>query len=195
MAQGRSYLGADGTTLVNGMSSDITGLQAFGGKDRRRHHRGRRRGGPGTDLTEFRVYLLVLPVVDAVAQTDRIVAVFLPAVQDALSKLEADENSSNQAVLGPIVANIQAQVQLATSATNGLSAQLLAYTPAEWDADHGLLNGRSTNLRIGDRALVTIDNDVREADRYLRYHHVPPTTTSTTAAPTRPPRPQHRQQS
>ncbi len=184
VAQGRSYLGADGTTLVNGMSSDISGLQALGAKIAGDTTVGGAEADRALIFTEFRVYLLVLPVVDDVSQTDRIVAVFLPAVQDALSKLEADENSSNQAVLGPIVANIQAQVQLATSATNGLSAQLLAYTPAEWDADHGLLNGPSTNLRIGDRALVTIDNDVREADRYLRYHHVPPTTTSTTAAPT-----------
>jgi hypothetical protein len=184
VVQGRSYLGADGTTLVNGMGSDISGLQALGAKIAGDTTVGVAEADRGLIFTEFRVYHLVLPVTDDVPQTDRIVNVFLPAVQDAITKLEADEDSSNQAVLAPIVANMQAQVQLATSATNGLSAQLLAYTPAEWDADHGLLNGPTTNLRIADRALLTIDNDVREADQYLRYHHVPPTTTSTTTSTT-----------
>jgi hypothetical protein len=184
VVQGRSYLGTDGTTLVNGMGSDISGLQALGAKIAGDTTVGVAEADRALIFTQFRVYLLVLPVVSDVSETDRAFNVFLPAVQDAITKLEADENSSNQGVLGPIIANIQAQVQVVTSATNGLSAQLLAYTPAEWDADHGLLNGPTTDLRIADRALLTIDNDVREADQYLRYHHVPPTTTSTTTSST-----------
>ena len=184
VVQGRSYLGADGTTLVNGMGSDISGLQALGAKIAGDTTVAQAAADRAMIFTEFRVYLLVLPVVSEVSQADRAVNVLLPAVQDAITKLEAAENSSNQGVLGPIVANMQAQVQLVTSATNGLSAQLLAFTPAGWDADHGLLNGPTTELRMADRALVTIGNDTREADRYLRYHQVPPTTSSTTVAPT-----------
>ena len=100
--------------------------------------------------------------------------VYLPAVQKAITQLQADESPSNQAVLAPIITNMQAQVQLATTATNGLSAQLLAFTPAEWNADHGLLSGPATELRIADRALAHGVQRPRQADRYLRRHMVPP---------------------
>ena len=182
--QGRAFLDADGTTLVNGMGSDISGLQALGVTIAGDTSAAQAAADRALIFSEFCVYRLVLPVVSNVSETDRAVNVVLPAVQDAITKLEADENSSNQGVLGPIIANMQAQVQLATSATNGLSAQLLAYTPAEWDADHGLLNGPTTELRIADRALQAADNDLREAGTYLRWHHVPPTTSTTTSSTT-----------
>ena len=181
---GWSFLGADGTTLVNGMNADLSGLQALGEKI------AGDTTGPQAEadrlliFTQFRVYLLVLPVVSDVAQTDKIVNVYLPAVQKAVTQLQADENSSNQVVLAPIITNMQAQVQLATTATNGLSAALLAFTPAEWNANHGLFGGPATELRITDRARGTADTDLRQADRYLRRHHIAPTTTSTTTAST-----------
>ena len=129
------------------------------------------------------MYYLVLPVVADVTQTDRVVNVYLPAVQKSIAQLQGEENPANQAVLGPIIANMQAQAQIATTATNGLSAQLLAYTPAEWDANNGLLSGPATQLRIADRAVQTAWDDLARAVRYLR-HHVPPTTSTTTASST-----------
>jgi hypothetical protein len=183
--EGRNFLGSDGTTLVNGMNTDISALEALGTKIAGDTTVAQALADRALIFTQFRVYYLVLPVMSDVTQTDRIVNVYLPAVQNAITQIQADENSSNQAVLGPIIANMQAQVQLVTSATNGLSAQLLADTPAEWNTDHGLLSGPVTELRIANRALQTADNDLRQADRYLRRHHItPPTTTSSTTSST-----------
>jgi hypothetical protein len=182
--EGRSFLGPDGTALVNGMNTDINGLQDLGTKIAGDTTMVQAEADQDLIFTQFRVYRLVLPVLDDVTQTDRVLNVYLPAVEDATTKLEGDENSYNQAVLGPIIANMESQVQLATSATNGLSAELLGFTPAEWNANHGLLNGAGAELRIADRALQTTYYDLREADRYLRWHHAPPTTTSTTTAST-----------
>jgi hypothetical protein len=122
-------------------------------------------------------------VVADVTQTDRVVNVYLPAVQKSIAQLQGEENPANQAVLGPIIANMQSQAQIATTATNGLSAQLLAYTPAEWDTDNGLLNGPATELRLAGRAVQTAWDDLARAVRYLR-HHVPPTTSTTLSAST-----------
>ena len=173
------------------MGSDISGLQALGPTIAGDTTVAQAEADRALIFTEFRVYHLVLPVVSDVSQADRAVNVLLPAVQDAITKLEADENSSNQGVLGPIIANMQAQVQLATSATNGLSAQLLAFTPAEWDADHGLLNGADHRTahgrpgaadgeqrRQGSRTGTCADHHVPRPPPRLR----PPTTTSTTVA-------------
>ncbi|MGO9660681.1 MAG: discoidin domain-containing protein [Acidimicrobiales bacterium] len=182
--QGRSYLGSDATTLVNGINADISGLQALGQTIAGDATVAQAEADRELIFTQFRVYHLVLPVVSDVSQADAIVNDYLPAVQDAITKLEADENSSNQGVLGPIIANMQAQAQLASSATNGLSPELLAFTPAEWNADQGLLNGPQTELRLADRALQTVNNDIRQADRYLRDHDSPPTTSSTNTSTT-----------
>ena len=44
-------------------------------------------------------------------------------------------------VIGPLVTDMQTQMQTAAAATSGLSGQLLAFTPAEWDANHSLFAG------------------------------------------------------
>ncbi len=181
--EGRNFLGSDGATLDNGMNTDISGLQALGTKIAGDTTVAEAAADRALIFTGFRVYYLVLPVVADVTQTDRVVNVFLPAVQRSIAQLQGEENPANQGVVGPIIADMQSQVQIATTATNGLSAQLLAFTPAEWDANNGLLNGPATELRIADRAVQTAWTDLARAVRYLR-HHVPPTTSTTTASTT-----------
>ena len=115
----------------------------------------------------LRVYDLVLPVVSDVIQVDRVTNVRIPALNQAINTLRGDVNSSNQGVLGPLVNDMQTQAQTATSATSGLSAQLLAYTPAQWDANHGLLN-HCADIRTANRVLAIANRDLQKAERYLR---------------------------
>lgn len=203
VVQGDSFLGADGTTLATELQTDISGLQALGTTISGDTSAQQAAQGRAEIFSQFRVYLLVLPVVHDVITVDRVTGVLLPAVQSAITKLQGDENSSNQSVIGPLVADIQTQAQIATSATAGLSAQLMAFTPAQWDANHKLLSNVGSDIRSADRALQLADKDVKQAERYLehagnsngngggplghRRHHGPGTstsTTSTTVAPT-----------
>jgi hypothetical protein len=183
--QGDNYLGSDGATLVSDMQADITGLQTLAATISGETTVAEVVASIHLIYSEFRVYYLMLPVTKDVVVVDNAVNVKLPALANSISLLQGAENSSNQAVLAPLIANMQSQSGIVTGATAGLSAQLLSYTPAEWDANHGLLNGASAEILITARAFVNADRDWREASRYLRHHGGgTTTTTSTTVAPT-----------
>jgi hypothetical protein len=169
--QDRPWLGADGTTLVNDMQSDINGLEALGNKIQGDLTVPQALADYGLIFSEYRVYAFEDPVVSGVIRADRVTDISLPNLAKSIAKLQSEENSSNQGVLGPLIANIQQQSQLAANAVSGLSATLLSYTPAEWNANHGLLNGAIANLRVADRALQTAQRDLAEADYYLSHHH------------------------
>jgi hypothetical protein len=167
VVQSLSFLGPDGTTLVTNMQTDVSGLQALGTTIA---------GDPTVQqaiqdrkeiFTQFRVYLLVLPVARDVAAADRVNNLLLPAVQKAVTQLQGQETSSNQDVLGPLVTDMQTQAQVASAATSGLPAQLLAYTPSQWDANHQLLSSTRTDIRTADRALSTAGREFKRAERYL----------------------------
>lgn len=179
LVKGKAFLGADGTSLVAEMEADITGLQALGVKIAGDTTVSAALADSDLIFTQFRVYRLMLPVASDVIDVDAVTNVDVPDLDKAITWLQGQENSTNQGVLGPLVANMQSQVQIATSALSGLSAQLLGYTPADWNANHGLLNGPAADVRIADRAVGTAKNDLQEGYKYLQHHHTPPTTTTT----------------
>jgi hypothetical protein len=184
--QGDNYLGSDGATLVSDMQADITGLQTLATTISGETTVAEVVASIHLIYSEFRVYYLMLPVTKDVIVVDNAVNVKLPALANSISLLQGVENSSNEAVLAPLIANMQSQWAIVTGATGGLSAQLLSYTPAQWDANHGLLNGATAEIRVVDRAFGTANKDWREGSRYLRHHGGggTTTTTSTTVAPT-----------
>ena len=190
--QGDNFLGSDGATLVSDMQADITGLQTLGTTIAGETTVGEVDASIALIFNEFRVYHLMLPVAGDVVIVDNAVNVKLPALASSISLLQGAENSSNEGVLAPLIANMQSQSGIITGATGGLSAELLSYTPAEWNANHNLLGGASAEIRVMARAFGTADKDWQEASRYLRHHGgggsttttstTPPSTTSTTAS-------------
>ena len=184
VVKAKSFLGGDGATLQSDMQADITGLEALGAKIEADTTVAQAIADSDLIFTQFRVYRLMLPVAADVIDADAVVNLDLPDLGKAITWLQGQENSYNQGVLAPLVANLQAQVQIATNATSGLPAQLLGYTPAEWNADHGLLNGPGAQLRIADRAVNAGRKDWDEGVDYLRHHHVPPTTTTSSTTTT-----------
>jgi hypothetical protein len=181
-----SYLGADGSTLVSDMQADITGLQSLGTTISGDNTVAEVNTNIGQIFSEYRVYDFALPAVQDVVRVDDITNVELPALATAITVLTGKENSSNQGVLGPLVSNMQSQSSTATTATSGLSAQLLGYTAADWASNHSLLNGANTDIFVANKALGTAWKDNQRANDYLRRHHSSGggTTTTTTAATT-----------
>ena len=184
VVKGKSFLGTDGVTLQTDMQADITGLEALGVKIESDTTVAEAIADSNLIFTQFRVYRLMLPVSGDVIGVDAATNKDVPNLGKEIAWLQGQEKSYNQGVLAPLVTNMQAQVQMATNATSGLSAQLLAYTPAEWNVNHGLLNGPGAQLRIADRAINAGRKDWDEGVNYLRHHHVPPTTTTTSTTTT-----------
>jgi hypothetical protein len=169
--QDRPWLGSDGTSLVNTMESDISGLEALGNKIQGDTTVQEVRADTPLIFSQYRVFYLEQPVVADVIRIDRITNITLPYLAKEIAYLQSRENSSNQGVIGPLVANMQANDQTAASETNGLSAQLISFTPAEWNANHALLNGPTANMLIAARAVGTSEKDLAEALRYLNHPH------------------------
>jgi hypothetical protein len=117
----------------------------------------------------FRVYYLVIPVVNDVIRVDYLDSVAIPQLNQEISQLQAQVNSSNQAVIDPLIAGMQAQVQVISTATASLSGELLSYTAAEWDANQQLLAGANANIATADRALGTAQVFYKRALAYLRH--------------------------
>ena len=186
---GKSYLGGDGASLVSEMQSDITGLQALGAKIAGDTTVQEAKADALAIFTQFRVYLLMLPVSAYVMSVDYADNVQVPYLNNVITFLQDNENANNQAVIGPLVTNMQGEVQIATNATSGLSAQLLAFTPAQRNSNQALLNGPWAQIKVAARAVDAALSDGQEGYKYLEHHHVPPTTsttgpTTTTTAPT-----------
>ncbi|MGD0811599.1 MAG: hypothetical protein ABSA91_18105 [Acidimicrobiales bacterium] len=184
--QGDGFLGSDGATLVSEMQADITGLQTLGTTIAGETTLDEVLASIRLIYSEFRVYYLMLPVTADVVIVDYAVNVKLPALAASISLLQGAENSSNEGVLAPLIVNMQAQSGIITTATGGLSAQLLSYTPTEWNANHGLLNGARAEILVSDRAFGTAERDWQEASRYLRHHGGGSTTTTSTTSTTVP---------
>lgn len=181
--QSYSFLGSDQATMVSAMQSDITGLQALDAKIQSDTTLQQAKADAATIFTAFRVYYLVLPVMSDVANADHVDNVLLADLSTDVSTLQADENSSNQGAIGPLVAGMQQESQAASSATSGLSAQLLAYTPADWNSNHGLLDPARASIATADRAVGAAERDYYQAVRYLDRHPTAPPGTTTSTQP------------
>ena len=169
--QDRSWMGADGTTLINNMQADISGLEALGNKIQGDTTVQEVQADTSLIFTQYRVFALVQPVVADVIRVDRMTDITLPYLTKEIAYLQSRENPSNQAVIAPLVANMQAEDQIAVNETNGLSAELIAFTPAEWNANHALLNGPTANMLIASRAVAASERDLTEALQYLNARH------------------------
>jgi hypothetical protein len=152
-----AYLGADVqplTQLNQRIQGDATVQQA--------------RQDFGTIFSGFRVYALVLPADRIAGDADRATATTIPALTTAARTAQQHVNPGNQAVLQPLIDDLDAQVETASGASNGLAATVLAYTPAQWNADHGLLSSARAADQSSDGALVKGRDDVRAIRSVLR---------------------------
>jgi hypothetical protein len=183
--QSYSFLGSDQAAMVGEMQSDISGLQALDAKIQSDTTLQQAVADASTILTGFRVYYLVLPAYNLVANADHVDNVLLPDLNTSISGIQAEENSSNQAVIGPLVTDMQQEVQVASTATSGLSAQLLGFTPADWNSNHALLDPARSSVASADRAVWAAERYYYQAVRYLDHHPTTTTTTGNTPEPGR----------
>jgi hypothetical protein len=146
----RTYLSADAQRLRQQghvVASDTTGAQAQ------------------QDFVDifsgFRVYRLVLPSASLVVRADRVTQTGLPALKAAAAKVQAASDSRNRATIEPLLADLDHQIAAASTATQGLAATVLAYTPAQWNADNGVLDAASSSVSTAERAIRQGRSDVQ----------------------------------
>ena len=96
------------------------------------------------------------------------------------AKAQGLVNPQNQAQLQPLIDDLNSQISTATNATNGLAATVLAFTPAQWNANNNLLSPSRSADQTADAALQKGRSDVQQIRQVLKG--------SAAAAPRPPPR-------
>jgi hypothetical protein len=154
----------DKTTLLATLNNDVTGLTALGTTIANDTTVQQALTDSKTIFTGFRVYALALPQVHFAAAADTITVTVLPKLTDAQSKLAAllagADSGKNTPAVQALMTDLGNQITSITGATTGLSATVLAYTPAQYDANHALLSPARGSLAISRNDIKTARYDV-----------------------------------
>jgi len=161
-------LGSGQATLVAYLGTDIAPLQQLDTKiqgdttvkDAARDF--------STIFTGYRVDVLVLPAARIAGDADRATATAIPTLTADSAKAQQRVNPRNHEFLQPLINDLHAQIGTATNATNGLAATVLAFTPAQWNANHDLLSPAKASDQTTDTALRKGRSDLQDIRQVLR---------------------------
>ena len=160
----RVITSSDKATLLTTLKGDRAGLTALKPKIASDTDAAQARTDYRTVFTGFRVYALALPQARYAAAVDDITDTVLPRLRDADERLaELLTGTAAGRVSSDVEAamtDLGAQIQAITSATKGLSATVLAYTPAQYNANHALLAGPRQQLRTARADIERARKDI-----------------------------------
>ncbi len=161
-------LGSSQSAIVSYLNADIAPLQQLNQKIQSDTTVTQAGQDFSTIFTGFRVYLLVLPASHLAAVADRDTATVIPRLSSDASKAKGYVNSGNQAQLQPLITDLTNQSTTLGSAASGLSATLLAYTPAQFNADHKLLTPAKSSEQTARGVLRKGRSDLTKIRRTLK---------------------------
>ena len=121
-----------------------------------------------TVFSGYRVYLLVLPAASLAADAFATTTTAIPQLTADATKAQGYVNPGNQAQLQPLLADLNTQIGVATSATNGLASAVLAFTPAQLNANRNLLSSPRSSAQAARGALQKGRSDLRQIRTILR---------------------------
>ena len=164
-------LGASEATLASYLGTDIAPLQQLDQTIQGDSTVQQASHYFGTIFSDYRVYRLVLPAARIAADADHATTAAIPNLTADAAKAQARVTPANQATVQPLINDLNGQITTATNATDGLAATVLAFTPAQWDADNALLDGSRSSDRAATGALQKGRADVKQIVQDLRSAH------------------------
>ncbi len=165
---GAKGLGSGKSTLTSYLGTDIGPLQQLNQTIEGDNTVAQAAKDFRTIFSDYRVYVLVLPASRIAADADRATTTAITALSADATKAQAHVNPGNQAELQPLIDDLNSQISSATNATTGLAATVLAYTPARWNANHGLLGPSKSSDQAAVGALKKGRSDVQQIVQDLR---------------------------
>lgn len=154
--QKATWLGADQAALLATIQGDQQKLQALGQKIAADSDLATAKADYEDIFSQYRVYDVVLPVTRMVVTADRITAQVGPKLTAVAQRLQAKETTADSAQVSPLLSDLTSKVASATSAVNGLAAQVIDVTPAAYDANTSV-------LKTPEAAVKTAAGDVKAA--------------------------------
>jgi hypothetical protein len=184
---GDSGLGSAAPTLAAYLQADIPGLQALGQKIAADPTVAVAVSDAKTIFTNYRVLALVLPAARLAGASDQIENGSIPRLNADAAKAATYETPANQATIGPLVSDLNAQISAAGPAVSGISATILAYTPAQWNANQSLLSASRSAVQGAAGDIKKAFTDVQQIRADLKAQHsAAPATPSTSTTPSTP---------
>ena len=165
---GAQALGAGQGTLVSYLGADIVPLQRLNQKIQADTTVAEAAQDFGSIFTGYRVYALVLPAARIAAGSDGATMTAIPKLTSDAAKAQAQVNPGNQTQVQPLIDDLNGQIGTATNASNGLAATVLAFTPAQWNANVELLAASRSSGQTAIGALEKGRSDVRQVVQDLK---------------------------
>jgi hypothetical protein len=163
---------ADRAALLTILNGDLNAITALGAKIAADTSAAEASADYQTIFTGYRVYALALPQVRYAEAADDLaggVVTSLTAAQSTLAALLAGADSAkNTTAVQAWMSDLGHQISAITSATNGLSATVLADTPAQYDANHALLSQPRASLAGARTDAETARSDVANVLKALQ---------------------------
>jgi hypothetical protein len=154
---------ADKSTLLSTLHADVSGLTALGGRIAADTTTVAAQADAKTIFTTYRVFALAIPQVAYAAAADDVTGAELPPLvnsRQALTAVLKAVPAKNTPAVQAAMADLAKQIATISSSTDGLSGTVLAFTPAQYDADHDLLSGPRKTLATAQADVIVAKNDV-----------------------------------
>lgn len=159
---------SDRSTLEGIYSNDASGLTALGAKISSDTAVAQARSDYHEISTAYRVYLLALRQRAIASRADRLTGHVVPGLAAAYSRLEAKQQAKGSSDAAAAIGALSRQIQDIQSAVNGVSSQVLAFTPAQLDANRALLGGVRQSLASAGSDVRSARSDIRTARKDLK---------------------------
>ena len=130
-----------------------------------------------TIFTSYRVYKLVLPAARIDGAATFATTTGIPKLTADAAKAQSKVTPANQATLQPLIDDLNTQISTATNASNGLAGTVLAFTPAQWNANNALLDASKSSAQATVAALKKGRSDLKQMVQDLKGAQAEPTTT------------------
>jgi len=153
---------SDKSTLLNTLDGDQSNLTALAPKIQADTTIPQARTDAQSIVLTYRVFALAIPQVRLSAATDDIIGGALVRLgENRLSGLLSGVDSSKDTpAVQALMSDLANRIQTVTTATSGLSASILALTPAEYDANYTLLSAPRQTLVTSGYNLGEARNDI-----------------------------------
>ena len=162
----------DKSTSLQILNSDVPALTTLGAKIQADTTLSQVTADYKTIFTGYRVYLLVLPQIRLAAVGDDLGTGVVPKLTDAQTRLENLLNGRDKGKDNPTIqaamADLNTQIQAITQETDGLSATVLAYTPAQYDANTSILSPAHTAIKTARADAKTARQDIQTVVEALK---------------------------
>ena len=171
--QGNRFLtSSDRATILSTLSSDEAGLTALGPVIQADTTVAQARSDYDTIFTRYRVFALAIPQSRFAAAADDLTDTVVPRLGDAQQKLETllagKDSSKNTPAVQAAMNDLGNRIAGITSYASGLSATVLGYTPAQWNANHDLLSPLRSRLQDARADAKGARTDVRTVVQAIR---------------------------